>query len=89
MVMQDEIQRLGPSVDAMSNDGVMEAVLGQVRTEDDLMPCTGMTLLCCLSTLLPCFPAACSKIVLVCHSHSVCSMSRHKSTTWTVCKSVC
>ncbi len=32
MVMQDEIQRLGPSVDAMSKDGVMEAVLGQVRT---------------------------------------------------------
>ena len=30
MVVQDEIQKLGPSVDAMSNDGVMEAVLGQV-----------------------------------------------------------
>lgn len=30
MVVQDEIQRLGPSVDAMSKDGVMEAVLGQV-----------------------------------------------------------
>jgi len=32
MVVQDEIQRLGPSVDAMSKDGVMEAVLGQVCT---------------------------------------------------------
>lgn len=30
---QDEIQKLGPSVDAMSNDGVMEAVLGQVDFE--------------------------------------------------------
>ena len=30
MVVQDDIQKLGPSVDAMSNDGVMEAVLGQV-----------------------------------------------------------
>ncbi len=41
MVMQDEMQRLGPSVDAMSKDGVMEAVLGQVCTTHNhrRLPC--------------------------------------------------
>lgn len=29
-VVQDEIQRLGPSVEALSKDGVMEAILTQV-----------------------------------------------------------
>lgn len=30
VVVQDEIQRLGPSVDALSKDGVMEAIFDQV-----------------------------------------------------------
>ncbi len=32
VVLQDEIQRLGPSVEALSKDGVMEAILDQVCT---------------------------------------------------------
>ena len=33
-VVQDEIQRLGPSVEALTNDGVMEAILTQVTDAD-------------------------------------------------------
>ena len=29
-VVQDEIQRMGPSVEALTNDGVMEGILAQV-----------------------------------------------------------